>query len=132
MIKGTTTSFKFYVPCECNEIETIIVDFWQEGYNGPAENRPLPIRKVKDQCDLSEPRTVSVTLNVEETLRFNEERKGYVQFQARTYEGICYATKKREIIVYPVYDDSILDGEIVPTPGFDGTVILDGMSIWEV
>lgn len=129
MIKGTTTQFKFYIPCDFSQIEQVSITFWQDGYTGPATNRPLPIIKVKEQCTTpNSPREICVVLNQEETLRFTEERKAYVQFRAKSIDGSYYGTKKREITVYPVYDDSIL-GDITPTPEFDGLIILDGGSI---
>ena len=129
MIKGTTTKFKFYIPCSFDEIERVSITFWQDGYAGPASNRPLPIVKVKEQCTVSNsPKEICVELNQEETLRFTERRKAYVQFRAQHVNGTCYGTKKKEITVYPAYDDSVLD-DITPTPDFDGLIILDGGSV---
>lgn len=129
MIKGTTTQFRFYIPCDFSAIEYMSITFWQEGYYGPADNRRLPIIKEKAQCTtLNSPRTVCVTLNREETLRFSEDRKAYVQFRATASDGTSYATKKREITVYPVYDDSLIE-DVAPTPDFDGYIILDGLSV---
>ena len=72
-----------------------------------------------------------VSLNKEETLRFADDRKAYVQLQAKPKEGSGFASKKTMITVYPVYDDSVLDDDIIPTPipDSDGLVILDGSTI---
>jgi hypothetical protein len=70
-----------------------------------------------------------VTLNQEETLRFIEERKAYVQLRAQTYEGVPIVSHEKMITVYPVYDDTILEEDILPTPEYDGWIYLDGKSI---
>ena len=62
-------------------------------------------------------------------MRFSEEYKAYVQFRATTFEGVPIASKQRQITVYPIYDDSILDDDILPTPSTDGWVYLDGQNI---
>ena len=130
MIKGPTTQFKFLIPCDFSELQTVSITFWQEDYYGISEERKLPIVKVKEQCTTAgSQRELCVTLNQEETLRFTEERKAYVQFRAKAIDGSSYGMKKREITVYPVYDDSILDEDITPTPDYDGVVILDGYEI---
>ena len=101
--------------------------FWQPGNNGPSETRPLPIVKVLQQCNRCEnPREISVMLTEEETLRFSEKTKAYVQLRARNREDNAFATKQEEITVYPVYEDTTLDESLIPTPGFDGIVVLDG------
>ena len=90
----------------------------------------MPIVKILEQCSPSDnPKELYVTLNQEETLRFSEERKAYVQLRGATYDGIPIASRKRLITVYPVYDDSILDDDILPTPSPDGWVYLDGETI---
>lgn len=73
----------------------------------------------------------SVILNQEETLRFTEKRKAKVQLRATTKTGIPIASLPQLITVYPVYDDTILDDVILPTPSYDGLVILDGKKIIE-
>jgi hypothetical protein len=130
VIRGTTTQFKFIIPCNFSELDIVSITFWQEEYYGISEERKLPIVKVKEQCTtLNSPRELCVTLNQEETLRFTEDRKAYVQFRANALDGTSYGMKKREITVYPVRDDSILDENITPTPDYDGLVILDGYEI---
>lgn len=130
MIKGTNAQFIFKLPYNYSELESVKITFWQPENNGPADNRPLPIIKVLEQCsETDKPDELSITLNQEETLRFSELRKAYVQLRAQTIDGIPIASKKRPITVYPVYDDSILDEEILPTPDYDGLIILDGETI---
>ena len=127
MIKGSNTQFNFILPCAVSDITMAQITFWQDGYFGPASNRPLPLVKVLGQCTLTEdPKELCVTLNQEETLRFSEDRKAYVQLKAITNDDVAYASKKRIITVYPVYDDNILDDDIIPTPDFDGLIILNG------
>jgi hypothetical protein len=108
------------------------VVFWQENYNGPSEDRPLPIVKTLEQCGRgSSPNELTVKLTKEETLRFLDDRKAYAQIQGKTAEQTAFASKQELINVYPVYDDSILDDDITPTPvpDADGIVILDGQPI---
>ena len=127
MVRGTTAQFKFKLPYDFSELAVVKIMFWQPGNYGPNETRPLPIVKVLQQCNRCEnPREISVTLTEEETLRFSEKSKAYVQLRARNSEDNAFATKQEEITVYPVYEDVTLDEDLIPTPGFDGIVILDG------
>lgn len=130
MIRGTNAQFKFKLPYDYSDLEIVKITFWQPENNGPSSNRPLPIIKVLQQCsptDISN--ELSITLNQEETLRFSEKRKAYVQLRAITTDGIPIASIKKQLTVYPIYDDSILDEEIIPTPDYDGWVFLDGSTI---
>ena len=131
MVRGTTAQFKFKLPYNVSDISVVCITFWQEHYNGPDATRPLPIIKVLSQCSFTNnSNELMVSLNKEETLRFTEDRKAYVQLRAKTVEGTAFATKKTMITVYPVYDDSILDDNIVPTPSLDGKhIILNGSSV---
>ena len=130
MIRGTNAQFKFKLPYDYSDLEIVKITFWQPDNNGPSFNRPLPIVKILQQCSPTDiPNEISVTLNQEETLRFTEIRTAYVQFRGTTIDGIPIASKKQELTVYPVYDDSILDEEILPTPDYDGWVFLDGSTI---
>lgn len=127
MIRGANAQFKFKLPYNYSELETVEITFWQPENNGPATNRPLPIIKILAQCSqTNNPKELSVTLNQEETLRFSEERKGCVQLRAKTIEGIPIVSREKQFTVYPVYNDSILDDEILPTPEYDGWIYLDG------
>ena len=130
MIRGTNAHFKFKLPYDFEQLDRAKVTFWQPENKGPSISRPLPIVKVLEQCHPSDKRDeLCVTLNQEETLRFSDERKAFVQLRATTKDGIPIANKTKMITVYPVYDDSILDEEILPTPDFDGVVRLDGRTI---
>lgn len=132
MIRGTTAQFKFKLPYNVCDVSLVKIVFWQDEYAGPSQSRPLPIVKILEQCGESNaPDELVVKLTKEETLRFTEDRKAYVQIQGKTVDGIAFASKKEIITVYPVYDDSILDDDIIPTPvpDVDGIVILDGESI---
>ena len=131
MIRGTTAQFKFILPCETSLLSTVEIIFWQNQYYGPTSDRPLPIVKTFEQCHCNEMNAyeLSVTLNQEETLRFTEHLKGYVQLKSRAIDGSVYASKKREFTIYPVYDDSILGDEVLPTPSDDGLIYLDGGTV---
>lgn len=117
MIRGTTVQFKFSIPRNFSELETVRIVFWQNGNTGPSLDCPLPIIKIKDQCVvLDSEQEFYVTLDEEETLRFTDKKRAYVQFQGRAQDGIVYASKIREITVYPTYGDSVLGTDIIPTP----------------
>lgn len=132
MIRGASEEFRFKLPYNLSEIEKVKITFWQEYNNGPSPDRPLPILKVLEQCRQGDaPNVISVTLNSEETLRFSEKIKAKVQLRARTFTGIPVNSAEELITVYPVQDDSILDGEILPTPTLDGWIYLDGKNITE-
>ena len=77
------------------------------------------------------PKELIVILNVEETLRFKDDRKAYVQMRASAISGLPFGNNPEIITVYPAGDDSVLDGDIIPTPSpdYDGVVILDGSTI---
>lgn len=138
MIRGTTAQFKFQLPYNISDLDVVKITFWQNNYYGPDTTRPLPIVKVLSQCsETNVPNELLVFLNKEETLRFLDDRKAYVQIQGKTKEGSAFASKQEMITVYPVYDDSILDDDIIPSPspgpGDDGYIVLDGSVItdWE-
>lgn len=130
MIRGTNQEFRFDLSCNFDELAQVHIKFWQENYNGPANWRPLPIIKVKAQCSpCDNANQLSVVLNQEETLRFTDKRKAKVQLRGVTYGGRPIATLEHLIKVYPVKDDSILDGDIMPTPTYEDLIILDGQNI---
>ena len=132
MIRGTNVQFKFNLPCSFSTLQVVKITFWQNHNDGPSKDRPLPIIKILEQCSVGDnPNQLTVRLNQEETLRFSEKRKAHVQLRAATYDGVPIASKDHLVTVYPVYDDSILDGDIVPTPtpDIDGWVYLDGSVI---
>lgn len=130
MIRGANAQFKFRLPYNFSDLKIVKITFWQPLNDGPDKSRPLPIIKILQQCSATDvPNELSVTLNQEETLRFSDERKGYVQLRATTFEGIPIVSKEKQFTVYPVYDDSILDEEILPTPDYDGWIYLDGSTI---
>lgn len=130
MIRGTTAQFKFDLPYKYSEIELAKIVFWQIDNNGPSSDRPLPIVKVLEQCSAgTDEYELRVTLSPEETLRFSDKRKAYVQFSGTSLDGYRFAGDQEEITVYPIYDDSILGDVVTPTPTYDGLIILDGQTI---
>lgn len=131
MIRGTTAQFKFNVPYNYEDITWITITFWQPGNNGPTNNRPLPIVKSKNDCKTSSnPNEVCVELTSEETLRFSDKMKAYVQLRAQA-SGNTFASKQEMITVYPIYgdDDSNLGDPDLPAADEDGWIILDGYPI---
>ena len=134
MIRGTTAQFKFKLPYKFANLGVVKITFWQPGNDGPDAYRPLPIVKTLEQCTRGQTEyELLVILNKEETLRFSDERKAYTQLRAKAIDGTAFASKQETVTVYPVYDDSVLEDEILPTPSpdADGIVILDGMTVSE-
>ncbi len=130
MIRGTNAQFKFNIPYNCSDLNLVKITFWQPGNKGISTDRPLPIVKVLSQCNItSKPNEIAVTLTQEETLRFSDATKAYVQLRATCRDGTTFASKQEQITVYPVYDDTILGDDIMPSPGDDGWIILDGGTI---
>ena len=130
MIRGTTAQFKFNLPYKFSEVDKVKIMFWQPNNDGVDDTRPLPIVKTKDNCSQGQNEyELTVTLNMEETLRFSDEYKAYTQLSATSIEGARFASKQQPIPVYPIYDDSILGDIITPTPDSDGFIVLDGQII---
>ncbi len=130
MVRGTTAQFQFKLPYNYSDLSLAKIVFWQPGNDGPSKERPLPIVKVLQQCSTSgNPNEIFITLSEEETLRFSEKTKAYVQLLAKSKDGNTFASKKEVITVYPVHDDNILGDEVLPTPTDDGWVILDGFIV---
>lgn len=128
MIRGTTAQFKFKLPYDYSDLNIVKITFWQNGNNGPDSTRPLPIIKSLEQCSPSSnmPNELNVVLNQEETLRFSDKSKAYVQLRATSLDGTTFANKLQPITVYPLYDDSILGDIVTPTPSDDGYSYFDG------
>lgn len=130
MIRGGNCEFRFQLPCNFIDLVTAQIYFWQDGYNGPSNDRPLPILKILGQCRQgSKPNELSVILHQEETLRFTDKRKARTQLRAVTKEGVPIISPEKLFAVYPSYDDAVLDEEVWPTPTYDGWIILDGESV---
>ena len=106
MIRGTDTAFKFHIPCSFFNIEWVAIKFWQDNNNG-TESHPMPIMKDKESCSPAEAKTLVVTLSAEETARFLEDRKGYVQLLASN-NGAVFGSKKIEFTVHPM-DDALIE-----------------------
>ena len=129
MIRGTTQQFRFKLPYNIDQIESVKITFWQNDNNGPSADRPLPIIKTLQHCDSSN-NELYITLNQEETLRFSDDKKAFAQIRIRTLQGFVAASKLKEIIVYPLHDDNTLgDVTTLPLPDDDNVTILDGGSI---
>jgi hypothetical protein len=127
MIRGGNVEFRFNLPCKFKDLVTAQIYFWQDAYNGPSNDRPLPILKILEQCrEGSNPSELSVILHQEETLRFTDKRKAHAQLRGVTNEGTPIISFEQLFAVYPSYNDAILDEEVWPTPDYNGWVIFDG------
>lgn len=122
MIRGTTEQFKFQMPYEFGKLCWIEVTFWQPGHSG-TEIAPLPFKKVYDKRDGSTrddgfapegneltSKTVIISLTDEETRRFTDKCKGYVQVMALCdKEDIKFGSKPTTFIVYPAALEDTFD-----------------------
>lgn len=132
MVRGTTAQFKFDLPYEFADLNAVKITFWQPGNNGPSTDRSLPIIKLLGHCQCGDDSNeLMITLTEEETLRFSDKTKAYVQLRARTDEANVFASKQVPITVYPVYDDKTLDDDDIIPPEDDGEewTVLDGHEI---
>lgn len=132
MIRGVSEVFRFALPCQCEDLKSIKFVCGQTNNSGPSASRPLPIVKVLSQCQMEQnPPCISIQLNQEETLRFSDKRKAYVQLRGETNSGTPIVCRKQYVTVYPVVDDAVLDSSVIlPTPvQGENWVFLDGGSI---
>lgn len=116
MIRGTEQAFKFRIPCSYDDLSWVTAHFWQPNNNGTGL-RPLPIIKTTESFYPSGENTIVVQLSAEETARFSEYRKAFMQMRAE-HDGVLFGCKKRELTVYPMKDGI--------TDDYDGYIILDG------
>jgi hypothetical protein len=131
MIRGTDTQFIFNLPYQCSDVDFVKIIFWQPENNGPSVDRPLPITKLLAQCYATgSPNQLCVVLDREETLRFSDKRKAYVQLRGTTKDGVTFGNRKHMITVYPTIDVSFLDETILPSPTYSDYVVLDGEEIY--
>lgn len=130
MIRGTTAQFKFNLPYPYHEISSAKITFWQPGNDGSADY-PLPLVKTLSSCSRgSSLNEICVTLSQLETMAFSEESRAYVQFRGLASDGSAFASKQEGFIVYPVYDDTELEGGKPPEDiDGDGWETLDAGTI---
>lgn len=125
VVRGTTAEFKFNIPCDFENLHAVKITFWQHHNKGTVDH-PLPIIKAKVNCIVkTNPREIYVSLTQEETLRFKDDRKGYVQFKASSIDGLVFGSKEEAFTVYAAYDNSMIEEDPLPTP-IDDVLILDG------
>ena len=122
MIRGTDTQFDFNLPYQCSELQSIKITFWQKENKGPSALRPMPIVKTLEECIIADKR-LSVILDREETLRFSDKRKAYVQLVGTTLKNITFASPQQMITVYPICDESLDENEEYVY--LDGREVLD-------
>lgn len=134
MIRGTTAPFKFNIPYPFNEVSKIVATFKQKHNTGIGN--PLPIIKIYDVSHeasrndgfaAQEPTSteVHISLNPEETLRFSDQEKAYVQIQVYYQDrNISVASLPEKVTVYPVFNDT-------PIVDIDPTEIVDDIYIFD-
>lgn len=122
MLKGANTKFLFTLPCDYSNLQSAEIVFWQDNYNGPSVARSLPIIKQLNQCCQGRtPTQLSVILTSEETSRFSEKRKAYVQMIGVTKDSQPVVHLKKMITVYPIH--SSIDMGDIYIVYFDGGLI---------
>lgn len=126
MIRGTTALFKFSSPYSYDEINSIIIKFWQPG--NPSKS--LPIYKYKHHCEERGKNEIYVSLCPSETALFSDKYKAKMQLTVQPNIGSPFGSKERLITVYPMPDDIIIDDPTIPeAPTEEGWVIFDGGAI---
>ena len=103
MIRGMGQQFRFTLPYNSqysfDRISDVTVVFWQDDM--PEDDI---IIKNLHECTISEYGTILyVTLNETDSLKFQTDRKAYVQMKAHTTDGIPFGTKAQEFAVYPIH-----------------------------
>ena len=127
MIRGTTAQFKFKLPYSYDELDKIIIKFWQPGNS----NESLPRYKYKTDCQELARGEVYVSLRPSETALFSDKYKAKMQLRAQPITGGPFGSKERLITVYPMPDDIIIDDPSIG-PGvspIEDWIILDGDTI---
>ena len=139
MIRGTTATFKFKLPCKLGDVLQARAVFWQDGYEGIPGNK-LPI--TKDYISFTNPESTElvVVLTSEDTKAFTDKLKARVQMRA-VYQHIdndgkstmsTFGSHPQLFTVYPM-DEEVMDGmyneETLDTKS--GYIILSGGSIIE-
>lgn len=132
LIRGTTTPFKFKLPCANNELGWVTIHFSQT--NNPSKSLPI-IKKLEDcgprgiNNELDGSQNLYVSLTAEETTRFSDKYKARMQMRAQQIGGVTFGCKLKLITVYPMDDDIIEEDPTMPEEGVDGWIILDGKNI---
>lgn len=126
MIRGTTAQFTFKLPYTKGELSWVTVKFWQP--NNPSEL--LPITKKLENCSASiDSRELKVSLTTEETSRFLDKYKAFVQIRGKYIGGTVFGSRPQLITVYPMFDDIITEDPTLPPENEEGWIILDGESV---
>lgn len=127
MIRGTTAQYKFKLPYPKDELLWVTIKFWQKN-NTSSE---LSIIKELSQCSGADNSTdLCVSLTEDETARFSDQIKASVQMRGCNKAGTVFGSKPKILTVYPMSDDILDEGGIIPTPPRDdGYVVVDGGEI---
>lgn len=133
MIRGTTAQWKFIFPYTEDQIQEIMIMFWQQ--NNPSKSLPLIKRKTDCRWNESATNECYVSLRPSETALFSDKYKAKMQLTVTPiYElGLPFGNQETLITVYPMPDNIIPDGpEFDPTvPTENGWSYLDGGNIVE-
>jgi hypothetical protein len=141
MIRGTTAPFKFEVPYDTSAISAMVVKWSQKHYDGvgtaklPLEKWYLPSKSRNDGFAFSDenPKEIQTILTEEETLRFTDKEKAYMQIRVQFDFGedkgqVVRASLPQKITVYPaLYEDQI--GSSTPSEIIDDFYIYDAGTI---
>ena len=103
MIRGMGQQFRFTLPYNSQynfkNTSDITIVFWQD------DLPDAEVTKQSGDCTFNEYGTVLyVTLNEADSLKFQTDRKAYVQMKAHTSDGTPFGTKAREFTVYPAHE----------------------------
>jgi hypothetical protein len=135
MIRGTTAQFKFELPKELdvNEITSIEIRAWQNGYSGTTV-APLPIRRTftngdKEWDSITGEHVLIVQFTSSDTSRFTDKLKGYIQCKVNLDGQAVYGTLEQRFTVYPMHGELVGGGTDGADTSNEGWIILDGQTI---
>ena len=104
MIRGMGQQFRFTLPYGSQYSFTMLRDvtvvFWQDN----MLDDDIIIKRLED-CTVSEYGTIlHATLSETDSLKFQTDRKGYVQMKAHLTDGTPFGTKAKEFTIYPIHE----------------------------
>ena len=125
MIRWTTAQFKFKLPYTKSELAWATIKFWQN-----TNSSLLPVYKRLEHCESpSGSEFLYVSLTPEETARFSDKYKAWVQIRAQhAASGLIYGSRPKMITVYPMQNGG--DDEPVLPPVIDEEwIVFDGGNV---
>lgn len=101
IIRGTTPTEEFELPCSANEIKDLRIIFGQ--------SKKGLFTKYRNECELKNNK-VLVSLSQDETYLFNPNKKLYVEIRVQTYDNKIISTKNPTVfLIADTMDEEIME-----------------------